>query len=625
MSILRGVISSNCSIISSELCVMYDSMKHMPHEKDSVQVRDNVGMGQMLTYNTPESVYDVSPVYLSEPKIMMVTEGRLDNRQDLGQKLGIKLEDTLTDGKLMEKAFLKWGKNCPQYLRGDWSFAVYDFKEKELLLARDHHGYTAIYYHLNKNGFYFSSSIKGILALEGFERKVNMKYFLSGLIILPPKEKNLQAYEDVFIVPPAHTLTFKDGKSELKRYWFPENTPLRQYKNNDLYAEELKEILTETIRQQLRSHGPVTSHLSGGLDSGTVSVIAAQLLKEQGKRLTTLSHVPHFKKELSQISSKNSILDESLNILATANFSKNIDPFLFDGISVSPLEGIQWATNAVNIPFHGAANISFIKSINAQAYEMGYRTVLTGEMGNGSISYTGMSHLAPVYDSLFWTTPRSNLKSLSRLCLSLSFPGIMNKLWEKRIVKYMEVQYLNKGMLNYWNELNGYSRLDSSFLTPATTAAKNMLQILDVGYNFRCLFGHIINNEFGLEQRDPTANVDVIEYCLSIPNDAFVTKQYDSKAILKGMMKNNLPDQVLLSKKKGIQSADVSFRLLKDQVKIDEFLHEFRVNSTVKSMFDVNSIIKDWESIKNNEALSSGRHINLFLKSFSFMYFLINK
>ncbi|TGQ70416.1 asparagine synthetase B, partial [Mesorhizobium sp. M8A.F.Ca.ET.207.01.1.1] len=109
------------------------------------------------------------PLRMAGGKLAITADCRLDNRDELLAKLGIR-DRSIADGMLMMSAYLKWGEACPTYLQGDFAFAIWDGERRALFCARDHFGVKPFYYHSADKRFAFASEIGPILALDGVGR-----------------------------------------------------------------------------------------------------------------------------------------------------------------------------------------------------------------------------------------------------------------------------------------------------------------------------------------------------------------------------------------------------------------------------------------------------------------------
>ena len=99
-------------------------------------------------------------------------------------------------------------------------------------------------------------------------------------------------YKNINQIPPSHSITVKDGRIKLSRYYTLVVEEKLILKSNEEYEEAFKEVFQKAVSARLRTHGNVGSHLSGGLDSGTVVSFAAKELQKENKKLHTYSYIP---------------------------------------------------------------------------------------------------------------------------------------------------------------------------------------------------------------------------------------------------------------------------------------------------------------------------------------------
>src|SRR5690606_16054817 len=108
------------------------------------------------------------------------------------------------------------------------------------------------------------------------------------------------------------------------------------------------------------------------------------------------------------------------------------------------------------------------------------------------------------------------------------------------------------------------NRQFASYITNIQTRKALLVDL----YNSRSLFGAACGQYYGFELRDPCTDQDLMEYFFSIPNDAFFDDDYNNRVLIKRMMKDRLPDKVLFEKRKGLQSADIFYRVKAQQQEI---------------------------------------------------------
>lgn len=256
---------------------------------------DGAGLGQLMLHVTPESLQERLPASLrAAPHLVITADARIDNRDDLFNALGVPAQgrDRTPDSSLILLAYERWGADCVKRLLGDFAFAIWDSRERKLFCARDLFGCVPFVYHFDRKRFIFASDIKGVLARMAAPR-LNEPMIAAYLHMKTyHAEKRLTFFEEVVKLPPAHTLTLTSAGVRILRYWSPEDAPEVRLATDADYAEQMGILLRHSVECRLRSAFPVGSHLSGGLDSSSVTVVAARELRAHGQQLEVFSWSP---------------------------------------------------------------------------------------------------------------------------------------------------------------------------------------------------------------------------------------------------------------------------------------------------------------------------------------------
>ncbi len=294
MSAICGIVHLDGRPVDPEtIGAMMAPMAELGPDGEGLWCDGPVGFGHRLFRNTPEAHHETQPLRSADHQFILTASARIDNRDDLFGALSIPhpKRATMPDGTLILKAYEKWGEDCPQHLLGDWSFAVWDAQKQKLFLARDHFGQTELVYYHTEKIFAFASSIKALLTLPEVPQKPHELRVGQLLACLGwPSEQT--CYEGIRFLCVAHALTVTPRAVHLRRYWHPENTPDLHLSSDEEYIEAFLDLYSEAVRCRLRSAKPVCTTLSGGLDSGSVAVLAARELQKQGKRLPAFTSVP---------------------------------------------------------------------------------------------------------------------------------------------------------------------------------------------------------------------------------------------------------------------------------------------------------------------------------------------
>ena len=605
---------------------MFAPLQNVPYEIKNVKMHNSVAMGHMLTYNTPESVYENAPIYLPERQILFTAQGRIDNRKKLADLLNLKLDSTFSDSFFILKAFLKWGQNCIHYLQGDWSFAVFNYQKQELFIARDPMGYTSLYYYQDTSGFYFSSSIKSLISLENYTKKQNEEHFVRKLTLWDDNAKAIQStfYDNINSLPIAHTLKIKDNLVVLQKYWDPQNIPLRIYKNKQNYADEMLEIFSLAVNERMRSYKPVASMLSGGLDSSTVSYIAAEILKSKNIPLTTISHIPLFTNEIQNDKEKKfRILDETPFIKEIATASNNMHTMFLNSENYSVVRGMEDSISFCSMPLHGAGNLYWVLDIFQNISQKGFGSLLTGEGGNGSISFAGIDYLLPFNFSSLIQHPFDFFKiQVIKPIVKMYFNDLLKnrKKINNSLAKYSSNIFLRESILEKYEILNDIRKNKKEFYQPVSDVKEIKSSFIN-SYHSRSQVGAACGQHFGFELRDPCTDINVMEYFFSIPNDVFFDSHYNNRMLVKRMMSGKIPDKVLFEKRKGLQNADIVYRIKAQAGELSAIIEKVKRSAAANEYINTQKLTETWKTYLKAD-YTQPYQIQRLLKALHFALFL---
>jgi asparagine synthase (glutamine-hydrolysing) len=535
-----------------------------------------VGMGHLMLHSTPESVGDTLPRIGAAGNLILTAHARIDNREELFRLLDIPLPEQtrMPDSALILLAYEKWGQACTEYLIGDWCFGIWDKSRKTLFLARDHHGNTGIYYYQNARFFAFSSCLKGLLALPAVPREPN-PLRIAQILVSWPEHGEVTCYQGIKRLPPAHLITITRENAAKRQYWHLEDTPALRLKSDHEYVETFMKIYTEAVRCRMRSLRPVGVTLSGGLDSGSVSVIAAREMGRTGKRLPAFSSVPLY--DVTGLIPPSRFGDESPFIDATSRHAGNIDVTYIRAEDVSPVRGIERALELHDEPCHAAGNQFWIISLLKNAQAQGIGTLLTGQGGNATISWHASGHLAAWARDGQWRDIWREVTAISAatsrplwrlIAGQIVKPLLVNPVMERwrRLIRAPEpwVRYsaVNREFAREWKITERMRQCghDPEFKT-IVDQREGRFKLIKPGRSILGFRWQESGAGFGLDVRDPTSDARLMEFCLSVPDDQYVRDGHD-RWLIRRAMKDLMPAAVLDEKRRGLQAADIGRRLL---------------------------------------------------------------
>ena len=216
----------------------------------------------------------------------VIASARIDERDALCDTLGVSRRKcgSLSDAALILRAFRKWGAQCPGRLYGDYAFAAWDAKRRRLLLARDHIGARPLYYAAAADRIAFASDVNAVLAAPGvaadFDEDATATW-LGRHMAWPFGESTF--YRAVRRLRPGHLLAAQAGRLRVERWWRPERSPALRFADDGEAADACLSICAAAVADRTGGLHPVGVHLSGGLDSSCVSVLAARALRAAGR------------------------------------------------------------------------------------------------------------------------------------------------------------------------------------------------------------------------------------------------------------------------------------------------------------------------------------------------------
>ncbi|MFQ5877313.1 MAG: asparagine synthase (glutamine-hydrolyzing) [Acidobacteriota bacterium] len=212
------------------------------------------------------------PMSSADGQVWLVHNGEIYNHVELREEMkrrGVRFRSR-GDTEVLLNLYLAEGLDALQRLVGMYAFAIWDGRRRALVLARDRLGVKPLFYRLAPDGIRFASEIRGLLAEPGFspEPDPGSIHHVLALRFVPHPAT---AFEGIRQLPPAHVLTYEDGRARLPRYWtLPEPRPRGERRSREM-TERYRALMDDAVRIRLRSDVPVALLLSGGLDSTAVA------------------------------------------------------------------------------------------------------------------------------------------------------------------------------------------------------------------------------------------------------------------------------------------------------------------------------------------------------------------
>ncbi len=271
-----GLINKNKTDVDLPMLTdIASTLNHRGPDDEGSFIDNYVGL-----YHKRLSIIDLDSGHqpmLSGP-FTIVFNGEIYNYIELREELrsfGYKFR-TKSDTEVILKLYEHYGPDCVKKLNGMFAFIIYDKKRKKIFAARDHFGIKPLYYYHDSRFWIFASEIKAILKHPHVKSEANnsaLQEYLTFQFLLGDTTLFNNVYKVIpgnYILIDLNTMNF-----ETVKYWDP-NFNVDVYHTEEYFVSELRRLLEDAIKLQLRSDVPVGAYLSGGMDSSIVSILASQ-------------------------------------------------------------------------------------------------------------------------------------------------------------------------------------------------------------------------------------------------------------------------------------------------------------------------------------------------------------
>ena len=269
---------------------MTDTLVNRGPNAEGMYISNNVMLGhRRLIVVDPEGGGQPMKKFVNGKEYVLVYNGELYNTEDLRKELiedGYKFEG-YSDTEVLLLSYINWGIDAISKFNGIFAFAIYDEKNRRIVLARDAMGVKPLFYSIKNDTFIFGSEVKSLFKHPYVEAIVDKDGLTELFALGPAVIPGTTVYKDINEVKPGEYLIVNEFGLKKEMYW---ELKAKEFNESEEEAiEHVRELLTDAIRRQLVGDVPLCTFLSGGLDSSAISAIAAEEYRKKNKVLTTYS------------------------------------------------------------------------------------------------------------------------------------------------------------------------------------------------------------------------------------------------------------------------------------------------------------------------------------------------
>lgn len=517
---------------------------------------------------------EIHPLTGTDGRSLFAALARLDNREELGARLGLggaELART-SDARLLMFMHERFGDDGVARCLGAFAFARWDAQARRLTLVRDCLGNRALFYHRGPRFVAFATTLRGLLALPGVPRALD-ELGLAQFIAVNNCEQERTLYRGIARVPGRTLVTIDRDGVQSRKYWAPDFEASPPYTREEDYIERARELLDIAVAAATRDTPHIAIATSGGLDSSAIAATVARL--GVAKSITCFCMVPPLGANIDvgpfrYLDDRDKV--EALGRMYPGLTVRFIAP---DGDSVVTKDDMRFISRA-NLPALGAAAIG---RPLADALEAGgHRVVVVGNYGDLGLSWWGPLSLLALIRGGQWGSFGRELRAVAResdRSLARTFAGDVvvpaAPPWMRRLIyrargrdpdSVAQHSALNPdfaaetGLARRWREQGFDPWFGPHDWNPARWRAARVFDHNQYASDLRAMANEIA----GYELRDPHADRRLLEFTLAVPEPMF-RRDGVPRSFARRVLADRLPREIIDERRRGANNP-TWFRLL---------------------------------------------------------------
>ncbi|KJE35836.1 hypothetical protein UF64_06905 [Thalassospira sp. HJ] len=584
---------------------MASSMDRYGPKRRQVWSDGTVSVAKLLSCTLPEDFFEKQPVCLRAGKWCGVAAARLDDRAGVIAGLGLdtKAAARLSDSDLLLLALEKWEEEAPARIPGQYGFIVWNAEQQRLLCGRDALGRAPLYFYRSERFIAVASMPAGLLALPDVPQTLSETWIAHRLMAAAPTGS---CFEFIDELEPGHFLIAEKGNINCRKWWcMPERGSVQPDSATALKAQG-RELFFSAVKSCLRSTKPIAAQLSSGCDSGAVAAAAAVLLSEQGRSVDAYTAAPH---EDFRAKSASRLWDESEKAAILAARHGNMRHHVIRIGRQNPFSYMDRSAQALQQPHRAPANNVWLTELDNAARRNRSEVMLTGGIGNLTISYSGVARLSEMLNSLavpswlreaflLWRRQKMSWKAIAYHSFA---PHTPRGAWEIVARVLGNANKAKKSVIapEFFQDMLRSNRLSQRALLPRMQPSifGNDRRLAGFGRLSLGLDRYADYAETGIEHRDPTEDQRLVEFTLGLSEEWFL-RNGKTKFFLRLIGEDLLPEHCFdPDTPRGGQSANWYEGLTDSRASLREELEILARHPHVGRYVDLESLkglVEDW-------------------------------
>jgi len=505
------------------------------------------------------SIQDLStagrqPFHSRDHGTWLVFNGEVYNYLELRNELTARGHHfvTNTDTEVVLAAYHEWGEACFARFNGMWAIVLWDEKNQALLACRDHFGIKPLFYHERDGNFAFASEARALFAIPGVEPHPDWTSLVRYMSRYAAPLDNGSYYADVRQVPPGTCLTIQRGRSTVSAYWQPSGTEPSRYRNEGEAREHLTSLLRDSVALRLRADVPVGTMVSGGLDSTSVIYEMDRALKTGDAGARAIGASLHgFHANFTGLAIDEADRVDDLSDYLNLN-THHVYPTRHEDVQ----ELFHRATMHMEAPFWNSVPMVNLLLME-RARQEGITVVLNGHGADELFAGYPLEYHAPM--AALYLQRGQLLEGVRQVRGMAKMTGVApSRAWQLALDNLLPAHLLP------WNRQRGGNTGEAPFFpphpelgnlnTPSMPGRSPLDSKLKRDFHYKILpsWLHLedkISMAASVEARLPFLDPRLVEFAFAL-DESLKIRRGTTKVLLRGAMKDRLPDSIVSEKRK---------------------------------------------------------------------------
>lgn len=479
---------------------------------------------------------------------LIACDGWIGNAHELSS------EPAASPSQLLASHYDKHGIEAVLRLRGAFVAAIWLPHHRRLHLLTDHFALRELYYSVAGSRICFGTEIEGVAAASGL--RAFDQTWLAEFLLWQNEYAGRSLYRGVSQVGAGTVVTIDAKGVRTRRYWHPEHSPSVRLRRDSDYVDAARQMVTTAVTRCLADGQPAGAHLSGGLDSTLVVATAAPLLAAQARSLTTTTLSNVRGSAWGEDGWHGVYWDEAPRALHFAGQYENVTACEVPMDGGKMYDDLDTIHQAAGGPFGGLFGLGSAREMNVQAARRGVKVMLGGVGGNQTISFTGLPLLGKYFRSGRWGRLAQEVRALRRAGMSLreiggatvqsAFPAatfrrIRQLAGLPALPPFLENSPLRPEFLQGLPEIPTWQD-DQDCHLDWRDSRLSRLSILR--RSRLCNVIRLARADSGIDLRFPLLDVDLVEFCLGIPDQQYM-RRGETRRLARRLMRGIVPADIV--------------------------------------------------------------------------------